>query len=813
MKTIYAVLAIFVFLFCKNANAQYVNIPDSAFRSQLKLKYPGCFNGAGQMDTTCSAIVTEDTIQISASNFFGDINGDSIKSVEGLQYFKSILKLNIGNIPGLKRVPPFVKTIMTLLLAGCSLDSMPTLPPLLKEFSCEYNKLKTLPTLPPTLTWFVCSENNFTFLPALPPSLTLLLCTGNQLTMLPVLPDSLRTLNCSFNRTLATVPDFPLKLKTLDVSNSNVKCLPVLPASLTSLKLDTSIIHCIPNTNPTMSIYHNISGISNVVTNPRLCNATNNINGCTAYPVIAGYVFYDANSNGVKETNEFYKGKTKIQLSNGNITFTNDSGYYEIGTTTLGSFTLTPSNTFFNIVPASKTFNFTSFDTTVFQNFAYRPSATAVDSMQVSITPLFSWVVKPGFNYGYWIDALNVGSGNFGATTIKVTYDNAKLVFDSSSNHSVVNSGNTITLSLTSFPIGARVPFRVYFTAKTNLTIGDTAKAKVIISDGTHTVSDSTFGIVASSFDPNDKTATPRLSPSQVVSGKYIDYVIRYQNTGNAPADHVVVTDTLSSQLQANTLEIVSTSHQTKTTIIGNAVSFEMLNIMLPASSANEIKSHGFIRFRIKPKNTLVLGDSIKNKAAIYFDYNSPVITNNAITQIKNESTLPLKLLSFKGNKNSESNIHLFWTTANEINTKLFVVEQSTNGHEFTSLGIVKANGYGNNNYSFDVTNPAKVDMYFRLKMIDIDGAFSYSPIVFIKDKISNAGFVLMENPIKKEMVLTSITASLMNTEAVLVNNFGVVVKRFVISSATQTVAVNDLTNGVYYLKTVEGSDKVVISR
>ena len=265
MKKKYAFLAILAVLFGAAANAQYVTIPDSAFRSQLKIKYPGCFNGAGQMDTTCSAVVTEDTIQISASNFFGDINGDSIKSVEGLQYFKSILKLNIGNIPGLKRVPPFAKTIKTLLLGGCSLDSMPVLPPFLKEFSCEYNNLKTLPSLPATLTWFVCSENNFTSLPALPPTLTLLLCAGNQLTMLPVLPDSLQTLNCSYNSNLATVPDFPLKLKTLDVSNSNVKCLPVLPASLTSLKLDTSIIHCIPNTNPGMSIYHNISGISNAL--------------------------------------------------------------------------------------------------------------------------------------------------------------------------------------------------------------------------------------------------------------------------------------------------------------------------------------------------------------------------------------------------------------------------------------------------------------------------------------------------------------------------------------------------------------------
>ena len=40
-------------------NAQYVTIPDTSFRSQLIIKYPGCFNGAGQMDTTYAAILNE----------------------------------------------------------------------------------------------------------------------------------------------------------------------------------------------------------------------------------------------------------------------------------------------------------------------------------------------------------------------------------------------------------------------------------------------------------------------------------------------------------------------------------------------------------------------------------------------------------------------------------------------------------------------------------------------------------------------------------------------------------------------------------
>jgi hypothetical protein len=44
--------------------------------------------------------------------------------------------------------------------------------------------------------------------------------------------------------------------------------------------------------------------------------------------------------------------------------------------------------------------------------------------------------------------------------------------------------------------------------------------------------------------------------------------------------------------------------------------------------------SHGFVKFRVKPKNTLVLGNTVKNKAAIYFDYNAPIITNTVTTTV-----------------------------------------------------------------------------------------------------------------------------------------------------------------------------------
>jgi hypothetical protein len=48
----------------------------------------------------------------------------------------------------------------------------------------------------------------------------------------------------------------------------------------------------------------------------------------------------------------------------------------------------------------------------------------------------------------------------------------------------------------------------------------------------------------------------------------------------------------------------------------------------------NEPQSHGFVRYRIQPKSNLIAGDSITNNAAIYFDFNDPILTNTAYTQI-----------------------------------------------------------------------------------------------------------------------------------------------------------------------------------
>jgi hypothetical protein len=104
------------------------------------------------------------------------------------------------------------------------------------------------------------------------------------------------------------------------------------------------------------------------------------------------------------------------------------------------------------------------------------------------------------------------------------------------------------------------------------------------------------------------------------------------------------------------------------------------------------------------------------------------VYAPNGYTQLENylnsitSVSLPLNLLSFKA-INAGKHVQARWGTANEINTKQFIVERSSDGNNFSSIGTVVAkNSSGNNSYSFNDVDPLKSISYYRLKMVDKDG-------------------------------------------------------------------------------------------
>jgi uncharacterized repeat protein (TIGR01451 family) len=142
----------------------------------------------------------------------------------------------------------------------------------------------------------------------------------------------------------------------------------------------------------------------------------------------------------------------------------------------------------------------------------------------------------------------------------------------------------------------------------------------------------STNSVVTCAYDPNDKQAIPAGYTEEhfVLADEEIEYRIRFQNTGNAPAFNVHIDDQIDlTKLDLNSFVPVAASHSYSTIVNPDGlVRFVFDNIMLADSVHNEPESHGFVVYRIRPVAGLVAGDVIENTAAIYFDENPAVITN-----------------------------------------------------------------------------------------------------------------------------------------------------------------------------------------
>ncbi|MEP7279421.1 MAG: Calx-beta domain-containing protein, partial [Bacteroidota bacterium] len=108
--------------------------------------------------------------------------------------------------------------------------------------------------------------------------------------------------------------------------------------------------------------------------------------------------------------------------------------------------------------------------------------------------------------------------------------------------------------------------------------------------------------------------------------------------------------------------------------------------------------------------------------------------------------TLPVSLLKFEGAK-QHAGVELKWTTEQEINTNHFEVQRSANGLNFETIGIVKSFGLtGGNIYSMQDTRAGSVN-YYRLKVVDNDGNYTFSTIIAINIAGLRQRIYVLNNP------------------------------------------------------------------
>ncbi|MBX7052987.1 MAG: hypothetical protein K1X54_13195 [Flavobacteriales bacterium] len=204
-------------------------------------------------------------------------------------------------------------------------------------------------------------------------------------------------------------------------------------------------------------------------------------------------------------------------------------------------------------------------------------------------------------------------------------------------------SGNTVTWTVNDLTFMETNHFVVEFYVDPSTPLGTiynpVVTATLLSAPVDDDPSDNIFSLnrtVIGSYDPNDKTVNIEavdVAEIPTDDGVWLDYTIRFQNTGTAEAITVRVEDVITENLDLTTFESLDASHFYEVSFKENRlVEWLFDNIMLPDSSSNEPESHGFIHFRIKSIPGLGITDTIENSVAIYFDFNEPVMTNTAIT-------------------------------------------------------------------------------------------------------------------------------------------------------------------------------------
>lgn len=167
-------------------------------------------------------------------------------------------------------------------------------------------------------------------------------------------------------------------------------------------------------------------------------------------------------------------------------------------------------------------------------------------------------------------------------------------------------------------------------------------------------------------------------------------------------------------------------------------------------------------------------------------------------------TTLPLQLLGFNGNHQPGFN-QLQWQTAAEVNTQAFDLESSSDGRSFTALATINAAGSGDNRYSYQDKTAHNGKTFYRLKMTDIDGRFTYSQVIWISDR-QTTGVTLYPNPARGIININIGNAEMIHTTAVLYSANGSVLQNILITAPQQQINVQSLAKGVYLLKFADGT-------
>lgn len=203
-------------------------------------------------------------------------------------------------------------------------------------------------------------------------------------------------------------------------------------------------------------------------------------------------------------------------------------------------------------------------------------------------------------------------------------------------------SGSTLTWNIADLSSILPAPYHINVSGEvigTWLTPGDTLHAHYHVDPVTGDVNPANNDTIRvdtsrSGYDPNYMEVVPAV---YIAAGTTVTYTIDFENTGNDTAHNIYVMDTLSDNVLAPTVKLLSSTNKMFVTYLKdvagqNIVKFDFPGINLPDSSHHN-QCDGMVIFRVQTKPGLANGTLVSNHAGIFFDDN-PVVMTNTVTDI-----------------------------------------------------------------------------------------------------------------------------------------------------------------------------------
>lgn len=579
--------------------------------------------------------------QISTLN----VNSNS-NLVDLLANNNQLSNVNLSNHPNLETLWLTNNQLTSLNINSCIA---------LKELSVGENSLVNLNVSTNTLLEDLqCSQNQISNLDLSNNSNLLFLnCGNNQLTSLDLTAlenleslycydNNLIDLDCSSNYNLTALWFVSNPLETINIKNGSDESSNIDSGSWWETWSEFNS----PNLIYVCADEFQVENINSIV------NTSNtNVNSfCTLglannANVLNVSVKFDDNNNGCEEQDVqipyFGFVVNNVPNTTESLIFTNNLGQFSFFSNLATDYEITPwieNPSYFNVSPASNSINFPS-TTNNQETLSFCVTANGVyQDLEVIIVPIVP--ARPGFEAVYKIVYRNKGNQTINTeNAVTFSFNDDLLDFVEAS---IVPETNTT--GMLSWLYNDLKPFEVqsievtlYVNPPTDpdfpVNIDDQLAFSATISpsgiaDETPDDNTVTFNqFVIGSYDPNNIICLQGETAPVDLIGDYLYYVINFENTGNSEAVNIIVNSLINdSDYDINTLRVIESSHNVNTKIENNQVEFFFENIYLEGGG------HGNILLKMATNPDLQVNDFVQSKANIYFDYNFPILTNDATT-------------------------------------------------------------------------------------------------------------------------------------------------------------------------------------